>query len=383
MVRSVLRLEGRDLGFDRTSVLTLKIDPPWTRFARVEQTAPFYKRALDEILTLPGVTAAATNDALPLTDAKAEEGQAEMGVTVEGQSAEDAEANPYVAAQIVSHGYLATLRIPLLQGRGFEDADRIGTTPVALVSERTAERLWPGGDALGRRLRLGRRNANYRPAAGSPAEEPWLTVVGVVGAVRRDATGPAAFDVYMSDQQLFAPETYLLVRGHGEPAAPAAAVREAIMRVDREQTVFDARTLSQRLADRIWQYRLSGRALVALALLALVLAAVGLYALVARDVAGRRREIAIRASLGARPGDVLRLVVGDVLPLLAAGSLGGLVAAAVLQQVIRGLVHAPVPADWLVLPGVAMGLSIVGLVAAALPARRAARTDPALALRSE
>lgn len=383
LARSALRLEDRDLGFDGEGVLTLKMDPPWSRFSKVEQTALFYRRILDELRALPGVSAAAANDALPLTDAQAEEGQAQMTVLLDGQSPSDAERNPYVAAQIVSHGYFDAMRIPLRRGRGFEDADRIGTVPVALVGEAAAERLWPGQDPLGRRVRLGRRNANYRPLPGGDPPDPWLTVVGVVGSVRRDATGPPAFDVYLSDQQLFAPETYLVVRGRGNPLALAEAARDAIARVDHEQAVFDVRTLDQRLADRIWQQRLSGRALAALAALALALAAVGLYALVARAVGRRRRELAVRASLGASHADILRLVLADMLPLLGAGTALGLTGALLLRGLIRGLVHDPAPSDELVLPAVAALLCLVALVAALIPARRAARADPAQALRPE
>ncbi len=383
MVRSALRLEGLDLGFVSDGVLTLKMDPPWSRFSKVEQTAPYYKRILEELLLLPGVEAAAANDALPLTDAQAEEGQGQMTVMLDGQSASDTERNPYVAAQIVSHGYFSALRIPLRRGRAFDDGDRIGTVPVAIVGEAAAQRLWPGQDPLGRRLRLSPRNANYRPLAGGDPPDPWLTAVGVVGSVRRDATGPPAFDVYLSDQQLFAPETYLVVRGRGRPMALAQAARDAVARVDQEQAVFDVRTLDQRLADRIWRQRLAGRALAALAALAVALAAVGLYALVSRAVARRRREIAVRASLGASPGDILRLVLADTLPLVAVGGAFGLAGAYALRRLIAGLVHEPARSDELVLPAVAALLCLVALVAAAVPALRAARAQPGPALRPE
>lgn len=383
LARSALRIEGRDLGFDGEGVLTLKMDPPWSRFSKVEQTAPYYKRILDELLLLPGVEAAAANDALPLTDAQAEEGQGQMTVMLDGQSASDTERNPYVAAQTVSHGYFSALRIPLRRGRAFDDGDRIGTIPVAIVGEAAAQRLWPGQDPLGRRLRLSRRNANYRPLAGGDPPDPWLTVVGVVGSVRRDATGPPAFDLYLSDQQLFAPETYLVVRGRGRPMALAQAARDAVARVDQEQAVFDVRTLDQRLADRIWRQRLAGRALAALAALAVALAAVGLYALVSRAVARRRREIAVRASLGASPGDILRLVLADTLPLVAVGGAFGLAGAYALRRLIAGLVHEPARSDELVLPAVAALLCLVALVAAAVPALRAARAQPGPALRPE
>jgi putative ABC transport system permease protein len=381
MVRNVLRLLEARLGFDPSDVVTIRIDPPWFKYSKLDQSVPFFRRVLEEIATLPGVEAAAANDALPLTDQDTQAGPAQLEVLVEGQSPAEAQENPVTAAQIVSHGYFDTLRIPLVAGRTFEDGDRAGSPDVALVSQRTAERFWPGRSALGRRLKLGLRGANYRPAAGDEREEPWVSVIGVVGNVRRDVLSPPAYDVYLSDRQRFVPETYLAVRGRGDPFALAAAVRTAVMRVDPEQSIFDIRTMDTRLKDRVWHQRLSGTALAVLAAVALGLAAIGLYGLVARSVAARRREIAVRASLGAGPADIVRLVIGDVVPLLALGVGGGLLAVLALRPVVVRLMHAPVATDWLVVPAMAVTLAAVALIAAFVPARRAARGSPALALR--
>lgn len=222
LARALIELHDKDLGFDPRRLLTLQVDPPWFRYKELWQTAPFYRRVLEEIAVLPGVEAAATNDALPLVDTNSVESQA--AVTIEGQSADDERANPPANVQAVSPGYFSAMRVPLMKGRSFDPHEGAEQTPVAVVSRRFAERFFPGQEALGRRLRLAERGANFRPGSQPDAKAgPWLTVVGIAGNVVQESPANApGLDVYVSDQQSFVPETYLVVRAKtGDPRGGA------------------------------------------------------------------------------------------------------------------------------------------------------------------
>jgi len=382
MLKALLRLNATDLGFDPDNTLTVKVDPPWTRFGRVEETAPFYLRIHEEILRIPGVIASASNDALPLTSREAQEGQAQMTVEAEGRSTDENLGNPYVRAQIVSHGYFETMRVTPVAGRVFASHDRNDTERVTVIAHSLARRLWPGRDPLGQRLRLGQRNANYRPG-GVGIEPPWLTVIGTVAAVRPDALEPPGFDVYMSDQQMFAPETHLIVRASVDPANLAHDVRAAVLRADPEQPIFDVKTLGARLADRIWQHRLSGSILAVLSGTAMLLASIGLFGLVSRGVRARRNEIAVRICLGASPWGIARLVLGELGPTLLVSGLGGVLGAALLFPLLGPFIPEPASDDWVVLPAAFAFLSVVALFAVMIPALQAARQEPVTALRGD
>lgn len=384
IVQSFLHLQRVDPGFDATNVLTMKTDPPWAKYDTVDDTAPFYRRVLDEIRQIPGVVEAATNDGLPLAAAELEIADTRLPVRLEGQSPTDVERNPYVDAQMVSPSYFSAMRIQPVSGRTFEPGDMPGGMPVAVVSERAAERLWPGGDPIGRQLKLGQRGANHRLAAGEDSSEPWLTVVGVVGDVKQHALdGEAGIAVYVSDQQLFAPETYLIVRAESNPERLLDEVKAALWRVDPEQSVFDVQTMEQRVANRIWQQRLAGSVFALFAALALVLAAVGLYGVASYSVSERTREIGIRRALGAQPGAVARMVLGEVLALVVAGSAFGLVAALALARLAASLLYGVSAGDPLTFMAMPAVLALVAVAAAAIPARRAMAVDPLIALKEE
>ena len=383
LLQSFARLQRTELGFDAANLLTLKVDPPWSRYKYVHQTAPFYRRVVEEVERIPGVTAVGWNDSLPLAGQDVRAGANRLALEIEGQPREQQERNPFVNAQIVNHAYFAALGIPLRQGRSFTAHDTQETARVAVVSDAFAAQFWPGQSPLGRRIRLGQRNQNYRPA-DAPAEEPWYEIAGVVGNVRqRSLTADAGLDVYLCDQQEFSPESYLAIRANRAPLALVDAVRQAVWRVDPEQSVFDIRTMEARVLDTIWQQRLTGVVFALFAALALALAALGIYGVMNYAVRQRANELGIRMALGAQPRDVLKLVLGEGLTLALYGAGLGLVCAFALSRLAKHLLYGVSASDPATFAFVAALLLLVALLACYVPARRAMRVDPLVALRDE
>jgi putative ABC transport system permease protein len=231
-------------------------------------------------------------------------------------------------------------------------------------------------------LKLTGRNQNYRLDSTEP--DPWLTVAGVVSDVRqRGVMGAPGLDVYVCDQQIFSPESYLAVRAKVGPLTLTQQIKEAVWRADPEQSVFDIQTLEQRVEKTIWQQRLAGIVLLIFAGLALALAAVGIYGVMSFAVSQRTREIGVRMALGAQNGDVLRMVLGEGLKLALIGAGVGLLCALLLARAVSHLFYGVSASDPLTFLGVAVALMIVALLACWFPARRAMRVDPMIALRSE
>jgi predicted permease len=383
MITSLLRLRQTPLGFDGRRLLTMKIDPPWAKYRELGQIALFYKRVIEEVERIPGVEAAAFNDSLPLAGQDVREGANKLTVEIEGQARDEKTRNPFVNAQIVSPGYFRALKIPLAQGRFFDGRDHEKTAPTAIISERLAARFWPGRQPIGKRLRLGGRGQNFQPGE-SMRVEPWLTVAGVAGDVRqRGVASEAGLDVYVCDQQDYAPESYLAVRAAVDPLTLVQQVKQAIWRADPEQSAFDMWTMEQRILQAIWQQRLTGLVFTLFAALALTLASVGIYGVMNYLVNQRAREIGVRMALGARGLDALRMVLGEAMKLVAIGGAIGLAAALALTRVMASLLYGVSANDPATFIGVLILLASVALVACYLPARRAARVDPVVALRSE
>jgi putative ABC transport system permease protein len=383
MMNSFLRLQQVALGFDSGNLLTMKMDPPWFKYKELNTAAQFYKRVIEEVEKVPGVESAAFNDSLPLAGQDVREGANKLNIEIEGQQITDQQENPYVNAQIVSQGYFWTMRIRLLNGRVFDERDRGPTTPVAIVSQRVADHFWPSRDPIGKRLRLTGRGQNFRPASDE-SNDPWLTIVGVAEDVRqRGMTTAPGLDVYVSDQQILSPESYIAVRSKVEPMSLFEPVKRALWQVDPEQSVFDIQTMQQRVLNTIWQQRLSGIVLMLFAGLALVLASVGIYGVMSYLVGQRTREIGLRMALGAQAGDVLKLVLGQGLKLVLAGIVLGLAGALVSARVMASLLFGVSATDPATLAIVATTLTLVAMLACYLPARRAAKIDPMIALHEE
>lgn len=370
MARTFVSLWRVPVGFDPDGVLTFRMALPWTY--PQERIIPFQREVLARIEALPGVESAALNTNLPLSGSD----RPDRGlILVEGQAASEVARNPYINFQIVTPGYLTTMRIPILQGRALGEEDREGTPEAAVISERLARRLWPDGSALGKRL----RRTDGLPGA------PWLTVVGVAGDVRHQGLlSDPGYDVYRSARQVPDSWFHVAVRTRGvAPLALTEPIRRAVAAVDREQPVYDFRTMRQRVLDDIWQHRLAGALFAGFALLALALAATGIYGVLSHAVRQRTREIGVRMALGARPAQARREILGEALRLTALGLAVGVAGAVLLSRVLAGVLHGVRPLDPMTFAAVALLLAAVALVAGWVPAQRAMRVDPMVALRDE
>lgn len=383
MTKTLRELSAVDPGFRADELFTLAIDPAWSRYDRIQVSAPFYRRVLDAVASVPGVTSVASNDAPPIIGRGDGDGAHRHLPVIEGQSVEERDKTPFVNLQMVSPGYFDVMDIPVRRGRVIEPTDQQLETPVAVVSERLAKAVWPKGDAVGRRIQLGLLDGSYNYMRSWTDTIPrWATVVGVVGDVKHDArSSERGLDLYVSYAQYFAPGTHLLVRARGRTAELHRAIRDAIWRVDADIPVFDAVTMRQRMDDRVWQRRFTQALLSAFGGLALVLAVLGLYGVMTFATAQRRAELGIRAALGADRARVTRLVLGDAARLAAAGVGLGLAAALASLPVMRALLVGVRGIDLLTLAGTALVMMLAALGAAWIPAVRAARMDPIVAMR--
>jgi putative ABC transport system permease protein len=370
LVKTVGRLQGVDPGFDPQNAVSMNVWLPAATYPNGESRMAFFDRLLERVAALPGVEAAGVTNVLPSGS-----NFDRFAVEAEGQPrppGEGAEVDRYV----VSQGYLRAMRIPVLRGRALTERDGPDAPPVVLVNETLARSLWPGEDAVGKRVRS--------PQTAAGEERPWLTVVGVVGDVRQYGLDrPATRQVYFPYAQSPRSAMTLVVRAPAESSGLVAAVRREVLAVDPNQAVFDVATLEQVLADSIALRRLATILLGLFTAVALALAAVGVYGVVAYTAAQRTHEIGIRMALGARPEDVLRLVVGQGMRLAIAGIVVGLVAARVLSGLLESLLFEVRAADPAIYAAGAAIAAAVAAAACAAPAARAARVDPMVALRHE
>jgi predicted permease len=371
MVRSLMSLERVPVGFNPSHLVTFRADPPWRTYSSLDQLAPFYRAALERLAALPGVEGAAANHNLPLAGL---DENTKRVVTVEGQGASEQERNPFVHLQSVSPGYFETLGIPRLAGRTLTPQDREGTLPVAVVSRRLARALWPDRDPLGVRLKLGKPED----------EQPWWTVVGVVGDVQSERLlGAPGMDLYLSQQQWVTGDTFFVLRTRVPAASLARQIEQAVQDVDPEQSVFDLASFDNRLARNEWQRRAAGWVLLVLGGVALTLAAVGTYGVMAEGVSQRIRELGIRHSLGAERRHLLGTVLGPGLQVAAAGIAVGGAAAGLAVRPMAGLLYGVALYDPWTFALTPLLLLMVVVAACGVPALRAATLDPVQVLTGE
>jgi len=294
---------------------------------------------------------------------------------VEGQA--DRPVSLVVGKPAVSESYFRTMGIPLRRGRVFDERDRAGAPGVAVVSEAVARHCWPGQDPLGRRL-----------AMDDAKKGPWLTIVGVVGEVRQDNLAADArpmiyVPLRQEDHPFFLGGMAFVARADADPAGLAAALRAQVRALDPELPVQRVEMLDRLLSGSLAPPRFRAAVLLAFGLLALVLALVGIYGVTGYEVTRRTGEIGIRRALGAQTSAVLRLVIGRSMGLVGAGLAAGIAAALAATRALESFLFAVTPLDPATFAAVALGIACVAALASAIPARRAARVDPAVALRSE
>jgi len=368
MVRSYARLTTTPIGFDPRHLLTFRLDQP--RGLADPAKPLFFDQVLDRVRAIPEVQSACLANAVPLS---ATYDRSFMVVQSSGKSTERVEA--FIGLQLASPDYLATLHIPLTRGRWLAEQDRQGTPLVAVINETACRKYWPGVDPIGQRIDLS-------PALSS--DYSVVEVVGVIGDVKYDQmAADMGAQVYLSYRQSGYPGYYVSLRTAGDPFAVAGAARAAVRAVSSEVPVYDLMTMEQRIAHSTSRTEFNTLLLLSFAVLAVVLAAVGLYGVVAYSVSQRTREIGIRLALGARRTDVIRFILAQGMRLVLVGGVMGLAGALVLTRLMRSLLFEIGAGDPLSLVVVGLLLTLVALAACWLPARRAAKVDPAVALSYE
>jgi putative ABC transport system permease protein len=365
LVRSLTQLQRTDLGYSLDSVLTFELSLGGARYNSTEGQDQFYDALYSRIAALPGVVAVGGSGNIPLR------GGSSASLAIDGRPQPEGKL-PEVGYQPVSDDLFKAMGIPLKSGRSFGASDHNTAPRVAMVSEGLAKAQWPNANPIGARIRLG-------PNPASPLHE----IVGVVGDVRMGVSEPPRPTVYVSARQDHWGGAAIVVRTTGDPMALLPAVRREVRAIDATLPVTAASSMRQAQADRLTDRRLPMQLMAAFALLALALAAVGVYGVMAYSVASRTREIGVRVALGAQPRNVFGMVVRQGLGPAAVGLVLGLVGALALGGVLRKLLYGVAPTDPATFAAVTVVLLAVAVVACLVPARRALKVDPLDALRSE
>jgi putative ABC transport system permease protein len=373
MVRSFIALQRLDPGFRPDHALMVRVSlPAGDRITRADQErfVGFFTRATARLRQLPGVTAAGGCTGVPLAGSRGD-----RLIDIENDHPRATGDRPHAQNRQATPGWFEALGIAILRGRAFRDGDHAEAPRVVVVNQAFVRRWFRDGDPLGHRIRLGRLTAEF----------PWATIVGVVGDVRAyGLDAPPMPEMYWPVAQgQGTPALGLVVRTAGDPRALFGPVRAAIAELDPAQPVFDLQTLEQVVGASLGQRRFTLTLMVVFGLIALALAAVGIYGVMAYTVAQRTREIGIRVALGARPGSVVKMVLREGMTLVALGVIIGTAGALAVTRLARTLLYGVSATDSATYLAIAAVLSAVGLVAIVIPALRATRVDPMRALRAE
>jgi len=376
VLRSMLKLREVNPGFDARQVLMMEVNPTYNGDESAQVRVDRFTRLLQRIREIPGVEAVGANNSPPFVPQRPWN-RAEF--TAEHQSADQQSGNPRANFQTVSSDYFRTVRIPLLHGRVFDERDKLDAPGVCLISESLMKRLWPAGDAVGQRIKLG------KPGSASP-DPDWMTIVGVVADVRHQSLdGEAGPDLYKPSLQLAWKQMHFLVRVRAGllPLSLVPALRKEIAVVAPEVGVFNFVSLGDEVANSLWQQRLRGWLLGFFSIVALSLSAAGLYGAVAYGVAQRTREIGIRMALGATRGSVLRLVLRQSLWAVTIGLALGLGGALVTSRLLNASLFGVSGNDLVSYGAACLVLAVTAMIASMIPARRASLVNPMEALRTE
>jgi len=364
--RSLLKLRQIDPGFDQRNVLTFQLQLHGGKYPEVGKTRDYFQQLLERIEAQPGVVAAGAVLMRPL--------EAPVGWYVpyatDGQSMDEIMRNAILNCVSITPHYLRAIGTPLKAGREFTEQDDAGAPQVAIISETLARSAFAAGvDPIGKRIRIGGQG--------------WRTIVGVAGDARLIDLKDARWNIYTPYRQFAYPVSYVAIRAASNPMMLTAMVRREVAALDSEQTVMSVMTMEQRVSTSLAQPRFNALLLNLLSALAAALAAVGIYGVISYSVAQRTREIGIRMALGARRRDVLRLVVGQGMALAGAGVAIGLPASLALTRLMTGLLYGVSATDLWTFAGATALLGAVAIAACWLPARRATKGDPMIALRCE
>jgi putative ABC transport system permease protein len=370
MLRSLIKLQHVNPGFDPERVLAMRISPNWSKFNTNEETLALLLRILDKARSEPGVLSAALGSTFPLNQLGITNGPFNRGFQIEGRPIPDGELLPQADFRTASTDYFETVRQPLVRGRTFSEGDKDKALPVAVINQSTVRHRWGDEDPIGRRISFDRG-------------QTWLTVVGVVGDVRQyglDREPPDEIYIPLAQAQFGG---NLLVRTAVDPMSVAKLMREAVYEVDSDTAVDRVQTLEQVRSDAVASPRLTAILLAMFAGLALVITAAGIAGVMALSVNQRTHELGVRLALGATPGKVLRMVMRQGMSFVLIGLSVGLGGALLLGRLMSSLLFAVEPTDPITFLAVAFVLIAVAAAACFVPARRVTSIDPMLALRSE
>jgi putative ABC transport system permease protein len=365
LVRSVARITDVDPGFTVAHRLTLRVTLPVSRYPReTTRRAAFYSQLFERLSALPGVVAAGGVSELPLGELR------NMGTfDIQNKPVPPGQDDPHGDWRSASAGYFRAMGISLVRGRLFSDRDAADAPPVVIVDEEAARRYWPAGDAIGSRVSV-------------DGPDAWREVVGIVRAVHHDALdAPPRGALYFPLAQRPTTTAFAVIDTVGDPSSAAASAREAIRAIDPDLPVYDVSSLENRLNDSLGRRRVAMWLLVAFASLALTLAAIGVYGVLAYDVSQRTHEIGIRMALGAGRTQVLQMVMRTGVVLTVTGIAIGVAVAAAAARAASGLLYGVSPYDPITYAAFAAVLLATAIAASYLPARRATSVDPMKALR--
>ncbi len=369
LLRSFAQLLKVDPGFRPDGVLTLRVALPDAVYSKPEQVRGFYNELLDRVQRLPGVQFAGAVSALPLS------GQGGSGTTtIDSQSVSMEDTTPEADQRVVSSDYFKAMGISLVRGRFFDARDSDTAPPVTIVDESLAQTFWPNQDPIGKRLHPG----------GRQHQAPWVTVVGVVRHVRnRTLEARSRVEVYWPENQRPSGAMTLAVLASGNPMNLAPTIQREVSAIDPDLPVYRVRTMTEVMGDSLQRRRLALILLGAFAGLALLLAGVGIYGVTSYGVAQRQQEIGLRMALGADRGQVMRMMIRRGMSTIAVGLVLGIILALSLTRLMSGLLFAVRASDPLAIGGAALLLTAAALFAIIIPARRAAKLNPMVALRNE
>jgi putative ABC transport system permease protein len=371
MLKSLHLLLSVSPGIRTDRVLTMRMDLRTAQYSKDAAVLNFWQQALDRVGALPGVQNVAVGTVIPLA-----QDHSRADVTMEGMPMPKPGNYPHPDYHVVSGGYVGALEVPLLQGRTFSETDTETAPKVGMVNARLAREYFPNGDAVGKRFMFG------HPSATSPAA--WINIVGIVGDTKLyGLENPARLEVYVPFRQYPVSHMNLIVKSAVEPGALMSAIRGEIASIDKDQPIFAIVTMNQLLSDSVATRRFTLILLGLFSALALVLAAIGIYGVISYTVAQRTRDIGIRMALGASQSRVLRDVLGLGVRLTGMGLALGLAGALAATRALSSLLYGVGSADAVTFTAVSLVLMIVALFASYLPARRAMRVDPIVALRYE
>lgn len=370
LFRTFLHLQSVNAGFVSQQVLTAKLSPSGTNFTEDAAYVNYYNNVMDRVRTIPGVLDVGMINTLPLFKGPT------AGFRIDGGPIETPDKWPGANQRSVSSAYFRAMGIPIVQGRGFTEQDQEGAPRVLVVNQALVQELFPGEDAIGKRITFGNVDANQQPV--------WWQIVGVAANVRSlELREEATSELYFSNPQNTYGEMSLVIRSSVEPASLSGSLRQIAAEVDKTVPVSNIRTMDHVVSESITQPRFNLFLLGLFGAVAMLLSAAGIYGVTAYTVTQRTHELGIRIALGAQVGHVLRMILGQGMAVIGVGLVLGLIAAFALMRLLRSLLFGVGENDPITFGAITLVLLLVALLACYIPARRATKVDPMVALRSE